>query len=353
MRDHYLILGLTEAATLEEIRRAYRRLAREWHPDHHPGDPLAAHRFKEIGEAHWVLSDAARRAQYDASRRPPPPAQTPRPGRTGSVAANLGQFVGSLFTQFARPRPAPASAAPAKGQDLLAEIAIPFLLAARGGQQALTIKRERACTRCQGRGAEPETPVAPCGTCAGTGQVEFDQGSYSIRRPCHVCRGRGALPRVPCRLCRGASLVAEEKTLAVRIPPGIEPGTRLRLAGEGEASSPRSPRGDLYVTVRVTPHPSWRRQGADIHSEVSIDIAQAALGVTLSIDTLDGPVPLAIPAGTQPGSLFRLAGCGIVRDPAAGARGDHLVRVHVAVPKVLSEEAKRLLEKYAKVAGLS
>lgn len=333
---------------------AYRRLARAWHPDLHRGDPEAERRFKMIAEAHWVLADEGRRAAYDRFRRGDTAPQEQararpkgsQPRRGPSLATLFGQLVGS----FARGGGSAASAE-GRGQDLTAEIRLPFLVAVRGGTQALTIKRESACDRCGGKGAEPGSPVATCPTCRGQGQIFLDQGTFSINRVCHACRGRGTLPRVACRRCHGAGVLAVERKISLAIPAGIESGTKLRIAGEGQPGLNGQPSGDLYVAVTVEEHPHWRRDGADIHSDVVIDLGQAILGATLEIETVDGVVSLKIPPGTQPETLFKLRGRGVRRGGVTEARGDHYVRVHVAIPKDLTDSAKQRFAKLAKELG--
>lgn len=349
--DYYRALGIKESASPDEVKSAFRRLARECHPDR-CNDPVAQRQFKEISEAHTVLSDPDKRRQYDQLRRNPIPKSPPK-GKTQPEgtpkSGGFASFVGSILNTFARPTTAGAKGA--QSRDLNAEIRIPFLVAARGGRQALTIKREMACDRCSGKGAEPETPVATCPTCRGKGEVVFDQGSFGINRVCHHCRGRGVIPKVACRKCHGSGVLATERTITILIPPAIESGTRLRIQGEGDPGNGSKPNGDLYVTVHVNDHSQWERRGTDIHSDLDITLAQAILGTTIAVESIDGLVNLRIPEGTQPETLFRMRGHGMKKSATGDDRGDHFVRVHVKIPRDLSDDAKKKIEKVLKSIG--
>jgi molecular chaperone DnaJ len=361
--DHYRALGLAETATAEEIKRAYRRLARDCHPDRRGDDPTAADRFKEISQAHWALSDTARRAEYDRLRRDPlaKPKGAAARSQHGkpSAAQRAGAAAATLFQSLFGQGRTGASAGPGGG-DLSATIRIPFLIGIRGGTQALTIKRETTCDRCHGNAAEPNTPIATCPTCKGRGDVTVDQGSFGVTRVCHHCRGRGTLPRVACRRCHGAGVLARERAISVRIPPGIETGTRLRITGEGDPGVDGKPAGDLYVTVQIDDHPEWQRRGDDIHSDLTLDISQVVLGGTVAVETVDGTVQLKVPPGTQPETTFRLQGRGVVRGGGStngnsggdSERGDHFVHAHLAIPSPLDADARKQFLKFARTAGL-
>ncbi|MBN1477774.1 DnaJ domain-containing protein [Candidatus Sumerlaeota bacterium] len=345
--DPYQILGVPPTASEEEIRRAYRQLARDCHPDRHGNDPEAVARFKAISEAHRTLTNPNRRAGHDRRVQ----TQTPPPSRP-STAASMGAFIGNLFSRLSRGSATHGRPDQTQGRDLAAEVRIPFTVAVRGGSQSITIKREIICERCHGSGAEPESPVTTCGTCRGHGTVQARQSGEVVTHSCPVCQGRGTVARVPCRRCQGAGVVPSEKTITIRIPPGIEPGTRLRIAGEGERANDGKSAGDLYVTVNVESHAGWTLSGSDIHSEVNIDLALATLGGSLSVETVDGWTQLPIPAGTQPDTQIHLKGRGVPRGDEGNTRGDHVVTVRVTIPRGLSDEAKKHFQRFAKSAGL-
>jgi molecular chaperone DnaJ len=345
--DPYQILGVPPTASEEEIRRAYRQLARDCHPDRHGNDPEAVTRFKAISEAHRTLADPERRAAHDRLIQN----RTPLPSRT-SPAASMGAFIGNLFSRLSRSTPQADPSSRTQGRDLAAEVRIPFSVAMRGGSQSITIKREMVCERCHGSGAEPESPVTTCGTCRGHGTVQTRQSEKVVAHPCPVCQGRGTVARVACRRCRGAGVMPSEKTITVRIPPGIESGTRLRIAGEGERANDGKSSGDLYVTVNVQSHLGWTLHGSDIHSAVNVDLALATLGGSVSVETVDGWTPLPIPPGTQPGTQIQLKGRGVPTGGDGNTRGDHVVTVRVTIPRGLSDEARKQFRKFARSAGL-
>lgn len=360
VKDYYQTLGVSSSATLEEIKKAYRRLAKQYHPDARPGDPAAAERFKDINEAYSVLSDPDKRKQYDLMRKygafGPEAARSaggPFAGRTGGpfseVQFDFGGFgglggLGDLFsTIFGRGRRAEV-------EPIEIAVEIPFRVAALGGKIPVTVQVTEACPACGGSGAAPGTRVSTCPECGGRGEVSFGQGGFAVRRPCPRCRGRGRVASQSCTTCRGQGEVPVTKRLLVTVPPGTESGQRIRLKGQGERHPAGGPPGDVIVTVQVEPDRFFRREGLDVVCTVPINLAQAVLGTTLRVRTLDGRrVVLKIPPGTGPGRKFRIRGQGIERN---GRRGDQLVEITLTVPERLTPEQERLFKQFAEQAGL-
>ena len=359
-RDFYQVLGVPDSATPAEIKKAYRRLAKQHHPDANPNNPSAAERFKEISEAHTVLADPDKRKHYDQMRRlgafDPAARRGPSSGsRTGAGSAgtdgsefsDLGGFgLGDIFSSiFGRTRQEAE-----ESQVLETVVEIPFRIAALGGKVSVRIPVTESCHTCSGSGAAPGAKVAACTECNGRGTVTFGQGGFAVSRPCPKCRGRGKIPSTPCPSCQGAGEVRVEREVAITVPPATETGAKLRMRGQGQASRPGAPTGDLIVTFQVQADRFFRRDGLDLHCEVPINLAQAVLGTRLRVRTLDGKkVVLRVPAGTQPGRRFRIKGMGL----AKGERqGDQLVQVQVQIPEVLTPEQEALLKQFAESAEM-
>lgn len=360
VKDFYQVLGVSPNASADEIKKAYRRLAKQYHPDANPDDRAAAERFKEVSEAHAVLSDAEKRKQYDTMRKfgafgGRGAGWGSRAGRgAGSVRVEdfdvgggfpgfggLGDLFSSIFGRGKR-------AAGVEPIELVVEIA--FRIAALGGKVPVTVSVSEACPTCGGSGAAPGARVDTCGECAGRGTVTFGQGSFGVTRPCPACRGRGRIPSEPCSKCGGDGEVAVNKRLLVSVAPGTDSGQRVRLKGQGQRSRDGGPAGDVVVTFQVQPDRFFRRDGLDIHCTVPINVAQAALGTKLRVRTVSGKrVVLKIPPGTQPGRKFRIRGQGIEKN---GRRGDQLVEVSVAIPEKLTPEQQQLFEQFAQGVGL-
>ncbi len=353
-RDYYEVLSVSRTATEAEIKAAYRKLAIQHHPDKNPDNTEAEEKFKEAAEAYSVLSDAQKRAAYD------------RFGHAAAGAAGGGQGFGfdpgfsniedifDLFgfgDVFGGGRGAAGGARRSTGQrgaDLRYDLEITLEEAAAGKEEKLNIPRLETCDECSGKGAEKGSEPENCITCAGSGQTRYQQGFFSVMRTCPNCSGRGQIIRNPCKKCGGAGRVEKEKVLEVKIPAGVETGSRLRVSGEGEAGVNGGGAGDLFVVIHVAEHEIFERQGANLYSAVPITFAQAALGAEINVKTLDGEEELKIPAGTQTGTVFRIKSKGM---PALGGRGkgDLFVATTLITPKTLTKEQRKLLEQLAEI----
>jgi molecular chaperone DnaJ len=361
-KDFYQVLGVPDSASQEDIKKAYRRLAKQYHPDANPNNPKAAERFKEISEAHSVLSDADKRKQYDQMRRlgafdgamrGPRAGAGARPGgpsaggfETGGIEfgdlGGLGDIFSSIFGRGRREEP--------RAEALETTVEVPFRVAALGGRVPVTLSVTEPCPTCAGSGGAPGATWSTCPECNGRGTISFGQGGFAVNRPCPQCRGRGRIPSEPCPTCRGAGEVRTERKVVITVPPATETGERVLLRGQGQPSRPGGPPGDLVITFQVQPDRFFRREGLDIIAEVPINLAQAALGTRIRVRTLDGKkVLLRIPPGTQPGRRFRIKGQGLEKN---GRRGDQLVGVQVTVPETLTSEQQELMKRFADSAGL-
>ncbi len=369
MRDYYEVLGVGRDATQDEIKKAYRRLARRYHPDVNKDDPAAAERFKEIAAAYEVLGDPDKRARYDRFGPAGVNAGAAEAGAEGGPFAGFGgpgfggfDFgLGDIFEAFfgggaARRRPP----GPERGDDLGVRLRIDLEEAVFGGSREVAVDREEVCPECRGRGAAAGAGVVACPQCGGTGQVRSSRqtmlGQFVTIQTCGRCGGAGQVVERPCSHCGGRGRVRVRRRIQVRIPPGAETGLRLRLPGEGGAGHRGGPAGDLFVELEVRPHPLFRREGADLITEARVSFAQAALGVELEVPVLTPPghgpalERVAVPPGTQPGDLLRLRGQGAPR-LRGGGRGDLVVRVLVETPRELREEEKELLRRLARLRG--
>ena len=354
-KDYYQVLGVGEGATTVEIKKAFRRLAKQYHPDRNPNNPQAADRFKEINEAHDVLSDPDKRKKYDQLRRDGAfagPSGSRRPGGSGDGGVefdlgDLGSFggLGDLFSSIFGKRPGAGGREPEPDETIEAAVTIPFRTAALGGKVPVTLPMSAVCPTCSGRGAPPGATIATCDECKGRGTISFGQGGFAVTRPCPVCRGKGKVPSERCGTCQGSGEVRVEKNLMITVPPGTEEGTKVRLRGQGAKG-----KGDVVVVFQVEPDSFFRREGVDVVCVVPINIAQAMLGTRIKVKTLDGRrVVLRIPAGTQHGQKFRIAGQGIERN---GRRGDQLVEVRIEIPDKLTTEQEAAIRAFAEKSGL-
>ncbi|MEW6724548.1 MAG: molecular chaperone DnaJ [Bacillota bacterium] len=356
-RDYYEVLGVGRDASPEEIKKAYRRLARQYHPDVNREDPNAAEKFKEVNEAYEVLSDADKRARYDQFGH----------AAAGAGAGGFGGFedfggfgnfggVEDIFEMFfgGGGRRSRSRTGPEAGADLSYDLEISFEEAAFGTEKDIEFSRYANCSSCKGTGAKPGTRPVTCPVCHGVGQVQHVQntafGRFVRTAPCDRCHGRGQIIEEPCPKCGGSGRTRSTAKVKVKVPAGVEDGSRLRISGQGEGGQRGGLPGDLFVVLRVKPHELFRREGDTVFSEAPISFVQAALGAEIEIPTLDGPVNLKIPEGTQSGTRFRLRGRGIPH-LRGGGRGDHIIQVEVVVPKKLGEEQREALRRFAELTG--
>jgi molecular chaperone DnaJ len=363
-KDFYAVLGVPKKAAADDVKKAYRKLARELHPDRNPGNPEAEERFKAVSEAYGVLSDDRQRKEYDemralfgsgAFRRS---ARAGGPGAGGFDPADLfggglgggtdrrfggggfSDLFGSIFSGGGAGRRGPG-----RGRDVEAEVVLGFGDAVRGTTMPLTLRAPGVCDTCGGTGAKPGTQPRRCPSCGGSGLVTRNQGSFSFSEPCKECQGVGTVVEEKCPECRGTGGVTKARNITVRFPPGVRDGQRIRLAGRGEPGERGGPAGDLYVTVKVRPDPVFGRSGDDLTLTVPITFAEAVLGTDLRVPTMDGAVTLRVPPGTPSGRTLRARGKGVVR--RTGQAGDLLVTVEVTVPNTLTEQAREALETFA------
>ncbi|MBW7957674.1 MAG: molecular chaperone DnaJ [Deltaproteobacteria bacterium] len=347
-KDFYKILGVSRDATVDEIKKAYRKLAHQYHPDKHAGDKEKEDKFKLINEAYETLKDPQKRANYDRFGYAGSGAGFGG-GAPGGFGADFQDIFGEVFSDFfgggGRRRPGPE-----RGADLRFDLEISFDEAAFGTEKAVKVERTVACSVCSGSGAKPGTHPVTCSTCGGAGQVRFQQGFFSIARTCPACQGQGSVIKDPCTECRGSGKTRSVTPLTVKIPGGVDSGSRLRLAGEGEYGDRNGPSGDLYIFITVRPHPIFRREKDDVICEVPISFSQAALGAEIEVPTIEGPAKLKVPAGTQSGKVFRLPGKGIA-SVHTGRRGDEQVIIKLETPTKLNKRQKELLQEFAEISG--
>ena len=366
-KDFYKELGVSSDASEDEIKRVARKLLAENHPDRNPGNAAAEERYKAVAEAKEVLSDPAKRKEYDETRRLFAEGGFGRrrfsagnfggfgtggngtefnlndlfdsAGQTGG--ANIGDLFGGLFGRGAQPRPS----RPRRGNDLETETELDFVEATKGVAMPLRLTSPAPCTNCHGSGARPGTSPKVCSSCNGSGVINRNQGAFGFSEPCTDCRGTGSIIEHPCPECKGTGVATRTRTINVRIPPGVQDGQRIRLPGQGEAGLRGAPSGDLYVTVHVRPDKVFGRDGDDLTVTVPVSFVELALGTTLSVPTLDGKVGVRVPKGTTDGRILRVRGRGVPKRD--GSNGDLLVTVKVAVPPNLEGAALEALEKYA------
>ncbi|MFJ6721460.1 MULTISPECIES: molecular chaperone DnaJ [unclassified Streptomyces] len=372
-KDYYKVLGVPKDATEAEIKKAYRKLAREFHPDANKGDASAEERFKEISEANDILGDAKKRKEYDDARalfgnggfRPGPGGAggsfnfdlgdlfggaQPGAGAGGGFGGGLGDVFGGLFNRGGAGPGAGARTQPRRGQDIESEVTLSFTEAVDGATVPLRMSSQAPCKACSGTGDKNGTPRV-CPTCVGTGQVSRGSGGgFSLTDPCADCKGRGLIAETPCDVCKGSGRARSSRTMQVRIPAGVSDGQRIRLRGKGAPGERGGPAGDLYVVVHVGSHPVFGRKDDNLTVTVPVTFAEAALGAEIKVPTLNGPsVTLKLPPGTPGGRTMRARGKGAVRKD--GTRGDLLVTVEVAVPAELSDKAREALEMYRDATG--
>jgi molecular chaperone DnaJ len=353
-RDYYEVLGVNKSAGDEEIKKAYRRLAVKYHPDKNPGDHAAEENFKELGHAYEILSDPQKRAAYDQYGHD---AFDPRARARGGFAGGGfhdpidifrevfgGGAGGSIFENLFGGGQSPSG--PQRGDDLRYDLQISLEEAALGCEKEISVTKLDECDHCHGAGAEPGSKMRPCGTCGGRGQVLTSRGIFSIAQTCPHCKGAGRILEKPCRKCSGSGKYERASKIKLRIPAGVETGSRLRSAGSGEAGARGGAAGDLYVFLQVKPHEIFSREGDDLLCEVPVSFVQAALGAEIEVPTLQGKATVKIPAGTQPGTLLRLKGRGVKNLQGYG-QGDLHIRVQVEVPSHLNSDQKHKLQEFA------
>jgi molecular chaperone DnaJ len=348
-KDLYSALGVPKGASADEIKKAYRKLARQYHPDRNPGDESAEERFKEVQHAYDVLSDAEKRKQYDQfgsadGRRGFPPG-----GDFNFDVGDLGDL-GDLFGGLFGRGPGGARARPQseRGADLEVQVNLSFEDSLKGLETRIPVEVETSCQECGGSGAKPGTSPTICPECRGRGVISESQGLFALSQPCPRCRGNGTVIEDPCPRCRGTGRERRTKRYSVKIPAGVKNGTRIRLKGKGEAGIAGGPPGDLFVVTRVADSPVYKRRGSDLEVVVPVSLADAALGTEVEVPTPDGPVSLKVPAGSEHGKLLRIKGRGAPK--LKGGKGDVIARVKLEVPKKLNKKQRELLEELKKVS---
>jgi molecular chaperone DnaJ len=351
-RDYYEVLGVARGAADDDLKKAYRRLAIQLHPDRNPGNKQAEERFKEVNEAYQVLSDPERRSQYDRfghSAFQGPQGQGPFGGF--DFSQGFEEVFSDIFGDFFGTGRGRARSRSRRGDDLRYDLEVEFEEAARGTEKVVRFQRLTLCESCNGtRARGGSTGARQCPNCRGSGQVRTQQGFFSISTTCSQCRGEGTIISDPCPKCQGQGRLRKQESLSVRIPPGVDNGSRLKLRGEGEAGYGGGTPGDLYVIIHVKEHSLFVRQENHIVIEVPISFPQAALGCDIEVPTLEGKVNLKVPSGTQSGKVLRLKGKGII-DLHGYGRGDQLIRVVVETPRSLTARQRELLEEFAKLDG--
>jgi molecular chaperone DnaJ len=348
-RDYYEVLGIVRGASVDDIKKAYRKLAVQYHPDKNPGDATAEEKFKEAAEAYGVLSDEEKRARYDRYGHQ---GMSGMGGFDPNQFADFGDILGDLFGfgDFFGTRGRRGGSRPARGNDLRYDLQLEFMEAVFGKEVTLDVPRTITCATCSGSGAKAGTKPVTCSGCNGQGQIRYSQGFFAVARTCPQCGGTGKVIKDPCATCGGAGRMREEKKISVKIPSGVDDGSRLRVAGEGESGFNGGPSGDLYVFIQVREHAKFQRRDFDIHAEQTISFTQAALGGDAEVETVDGLDTLKIAAGTQPNQVFRLRGKGVPSLDGNG-RGDHYVHINVRIPSSLNDEQRQLMERLATIEG--
>ena len=375
-KDFYAVLGVPSTASQDEIKKAYRKLAKKYHPDANANDPKAGERFKEISEANNVLGDPEKRKQYDEMRRLGAfdggfggfngfgsRARGGGAGARGGAGAqqniNFQDFdigglggLGDLFSSMfgGDSRQSARQQTPEMGQTVEVSLDIPFRTAARGGKVPIELEVSEECGTCHGTGAAPGTSLKICPNCSGRGVISFGQGGFAVNRPCPVCLGRGQVPTEPCPTCHGSGEVRARRKVLVNVPTGVDTGSKIRLKGQGGKGTRNGPPGDLIITFNVLPDKFYKRDGLDVIATVPLNIAQATLGTKISVRTLDGKkVAIKIPPGTPSGKRFRVRGQGIAKGEK---KGDLIVEVAIQVPEKLSEEQERMMKEFAESGGM-
>ena len=352
--DYYEVLGVSRDASDQELKSAYRKLAMKYHPDRNPGDHAAEEKFKQASEAYQVLADADKRAAYDRYGHAGVSGPGAGPGGFGGFggAVDLGDIFGDLFGEmFNMGGAQQRGSRQQRGDDLRFDLTIDFEDAIFGLETEIKIRRLETCQTCSGRGSASGRGPTLCTQCQGRGQIRYQQGFFSVARTCGACGGTGSIIGDPCQTCRGETRVSKELKLNVKVPPGVEDGTRIRYGGEGDAGRSGGAKGDLYVVLSIRPHDFFERHGQDLHCVVPISFPQAALGAEIEIPGIDGPVNLKIPEGTQSGKELRIRGRGVPFLNEKG-HGDLAVKVLVQVPRKLSRAQREVVQKLAELMNV-
>ncbi len=353
--DYYEVLGVARDASDQELKSAYRKLAMKYHPDRNPGDHAAEEKFKQASEAYQVLCDADKRAAYDRYGHAGVGASGP--GGFGGFTSNVdlgdifGDLFGEMFNMSGGGGGHQRGSRQQRGDDLRFDLTIDFEDAIFGAETEIKIRRLETCPTCSGRGSASGRGPSTCSQCQGRGQIRYQQGFFSVARTCGACGGTGSIIGDPCQTCRGETRVSKELKLTVKVPPGVEDGTRIRYAGEGDAGRSAGPKGDLYVVLSIRPHDYFERQGQDLHCVVPISFPQAALGAEIEIPGIDGPVNLKVPEGTQSGKELRIRGRGVPFLNDKG-HGDLVIKVLVQVPRKLSRAQREVVQKLAELMNV-
>ena len=343
--DYYEVLGVSREASDQELKSAYRKLALKHHPDRNPGDHAAEERFKQASEAYQVLCDADKRAAYDRYGHAGVGAASQGYGGPFAGSVDIGDIFGDLFGEmFNVGAQQQRGSRQHRGDDLRVDLSIEFEDAIFGAETEVKVRRLETCPTCSGRGSASGQGPTVCRQCQGRGQLRYQQGFFSVARTCNACGGTGSIIGDPCTTCRGETRVSKELKLNVKVPPGVEDGTRIRYAGEGDAGRSGGPKGDLYVVLSIKPHDLFERDGHDLRCVIPISFPQAALGAEIEIPGIDGPVNLKIPEGTQSGKELRVRGRGVPYLSSKG-HGDLVVKVLVQVPRKLSRAQRELVAK--------
>jgi len=343
MKDYYEVLGVSRDATADDLKKAFRQLAMKYHPDRNPDNKESEEKFKEINEAYSCLSDVQKRAHYDRFG-------TAEGMGGGYSGAGFGDIFEDIFGDFFGNFGGARRQRPAKGSDLRYDLSISLSDAVFGTEKTIDFAKWETCGDCKGTGSEPGTTAETCTSCKGTGEVRFQQGFFSVSKSCGKCQGTGKKITHPCGKCRGAGRTQEHKSVSLKIPAGVDTGSRLRISGEGEPGVYGGPYGDLYVVLNIEEHPFFKRDGTEIFCDVPVSFPQAALGTEIEVPTIDGTTKLKIPAGTQSGRLFTIKNKGV---PRVGShhRGNQIVRIYVEVPTKLTARQKELLEEFSSING--
>ncbi len=343
-RDYYEVLGVTRTCTEQELKSAYRKLALQFHPDRNPNNPDAEDKFKEVSEAYAILADSDKRSVYDRFGHAGLGNSGGPTGFDASAFQDFGDIFGEIFGfGDAFGGGGRRRSRSQRGADLREDLTIEFEEAVFGTETRVTVRRHEACEDCRGSGSAPGKGASTCRSCAGRGQVRYQQGFFSIARTCPACQGSGSVITDPCAKCKGEGRILRQRTVDAKVPAGVEDGTRIRFSGGGEAGAFGGPAGDLYVVLHVKEHPFFEREGNDLHCVIPLSVTQASMGAEIRVPTMEGEHTLRIPDGTQPGTTFRIRNKGVPLLNGHG-KGDLYVEVRVQIPTKLNKRQKELLQ---------